>query len=219
MPRTPFFPTFAQLPETLPIFPLAGAVAMPGSDLPLNIFEPRYLNMVQDALRGHRIVGMIQPDPAQHGDPPPVYGTGCAGRITSFTETVDGRIELVLTGVCRFDVAGELPTTRGYRLVKADWQRFAGDLRAAVGPAMRDDPSFRDAVRQYFESSDLSTDWAQLERMPVQRVASILVTLLPLSPALKQSILETVEDSGRRQKLLAGLELAVRGSGRGQHPH
>ena len=107
MSYTPFMPGFDQLPETLPIFPLSDAVVMPGSELPLNIFEPRYLNMVSDALSTHRMIGMIQPDPDAR-DEDGLCRTGCAGRITQYRETSDGRIEMVLSGVCRFDLGEEL---------------------------------------------------------------------------------------------------------------
>ena len=126
MSSNPFIPPFEALPDTLPIFPLPGAIVLPHTELPLNIFEPRYLNMTNDALGSHRMIGMIQPDP-QGETEGRVYRTGCAGRITQFRETADCRIEMTLTGVCRFDLAEELSTTRGYRLVVPDWSRFAGD--------------------------------------------------------------------------------------------
>jgi Lon protease-like protein len=209
MPRTPFFPTFGQLPDTLPIFPLEGAVVMPASDLPLNIFEPRYLNMFEDTLRTHRMFGMIQPDPSRDGDPPAVYRTGCAGRVTSFSETVDGRIELVLTGVCRFDIAEELATTRGYRLVQPDWQRFESDFMMPTGAAIRDSAHFLEILRRYFDANGLQTDWDRLRQLPAARMADVLTTLLPLEPAEKQLLLETVDPSARAQALVTTLELAL----------
>ena len=215
MPRTPFFPTFDELPDTLPIFPLEGAVVMPASDLPLNIFEPRYLNMVEDALRAHRMFGMIQPDPDRDGRPQPVYVTGCAGRITSFSETPDGRIELVLTGVSRFDVAEEFTTTRGYRLVKPDWQRFAPDLAGPSGVAVRDSADFLEVLHRYFDANNLQTDWDRLQRLPATRMADVLTTLLPLEPSAKQLLLETLDPSDRADALLATLEHLAGGD---EHP-
>ena len=114
MTYTPFLAEFDRLPGTLPVFPLPDAVVMPGSDLPLNIFEPRYLNMVADAMGSHRMFGMLQPDASRPDQPEAVYCTGCAGRITTYQETPDGRIELILTGVCRFNIHQELAGTRGY---------------------------------------------------------------------------------------------------------
>lgn len=209
MPRTPFFPKFEQLPDTLPIFPLAGVVVMPDSELPLNIFEPRYLNMVDDALRSHRMFGMIQPDPSRDGEPPPVYRTGCAGRITSFSETADGRIELVLTGICRFDAVEELATTRGYRLVKPGWSRFASDLSEKPGTVMDESHRFFAVLRRYFDANGLQTDWEKLRQLPAHRMTDMLTTLLPLEPAAKQVVLETVDPAARARTLLATLELAV----------
>ena len=219
MPRTPFFPTFGKLPDTLPVFPLEGAVVMPATDLPLNIFEPRYLNMVEDALRTNRMFGMIQPDPSRGGDPPPLYRTGCAGRITSFTETADGRIELVLTGICRFDIAAELTTTRGYRLVQPDWQRFESDLTTPASEPMRESAQLLRVLKRYFDAKGLQTDWAKLQALPASRMTDVLTTLLPLDPAAKQMVLETMEPPARKQALLAALELAVSPDVRQPRPH
>src|SRR5579864_917519 len=119
------------LPDIIPIFPLTGVLLLPRGRLPLNIFEPRYLAMTRDALGGERLIGMIQPsDPQEGGMNPAVYPLGCAGRITSFSETDDGRYLITLTGVSRFRVARELPLLDGYRRVVADWTPFADD---AVG--------------------------------------------------------------------------------------
>jgi Lon protease-like protein len=219
MPKTPFFPTFGQLPDTLPVFPLAGAVVMPASDLPLNIFETRYLNMVEDALRTHRMFGMIQPDPSREGDPPPVYRTGCAGRITSFTETADGRIELVLTGICRFDITSELTTTRGYRLVQPEWQRFESDFTTPASAPMRESAQLLRVLKRYFDAKGLQTDWAKLQALPASRMTDVLTTLLPLDPAAKQMVLETLDPSARAQALLAALEVAVSPDDRHPRPH
>jgi Lon protease-like protein len=219
MPRTPFFPTFGKLPDTLPIFPLEGAVVMPASDLPLNIFEPRYLNMVEDVLRTHRMFGMVQPDPGRGGDPTPVYRTGCAGRITSFTETADGRVELVLTGTCRFDIMEELTTTRGYRLVQPDWQRFESDFTTPASAPIRDSAPLLRVLKVYFDAKGLQTDWAKLQALPASRMADVLTTLLPLEPAAKQMVLETLDPSARVQALLAALELATSPEPRQPRPH
>jgi len=129
MSRNPFFPKFSDLPTELPIFPLAGAVVMPGVQLPLNIFEPRYLSMVFDALAGDHLIGMVQPlSETTFDDTPEIHKVGCGGRITSYSETSDGRIVMVLTGVSRFEVRTELAPRHGYRRVKASWERFAIDF-------------------------------------------------------------------------------------------
>src|SRR5690348_16202720 len=122
-------PRIDELPAVLPIFPLVGVLLLPRGKLPLNIFEPRYLNMTRDALGGDRLIGMIQPTGEERqGHPPALYPTGCAGRITAFSETDDGRFLITLTGIARFDVAREIETVRGYRRVLPRWDRFAADL-------------------------------------------------------------------------------------------
>ena len=209
MPRSRFFPTFNELPNTLPIFPLEGAVVMPGADLPLNIFEPRYLNMVADALATHRMFGMVQPDPARQGKPVPVYRTGCSGRITSYKETDDGRILIVLTGVCRFDIEQELATTRGYRVVVPDWSRFTVDFAVQKDEAFEDRLRLLGVLRRYFRLKNLDTDWETLEKMPKQHLIHTLTTLLPLESASKQAVLEAIEPSGRADALFAALEMSL----------
>lgn len=196
---SPFFPNVDSLPETLPIFPLENAVVMPQAELPLNIFEPRYLNIVEDALATHHMVGMVQPDPSEQGEPVPVYHTGCAGRITSYSETRDGRILLTLTGVCRFDILEELPCTRGYRLVRQDWNRFLPDLD--MPKRDKDDTPGRERLlsqlRNYFDTKELQIDWKLLKQLPTLQLVHSMTVLLPLEPVEKQTILESVEASDR----------------------
>src|SRR6202045_2744141 len=125
----------AALPTMLPIFPLTGVLLLPRGRLPLNIFEPRYLAMTRDALAGERVIGMVQPsDPRVGGNNPPVYPTGCAGRITSYSETDDGRFLIALTGISRFRIREELPLLEGYRRVVPEWSEFAGALRGEREP-------------------------------------------------------------------------------------
>jgi Lon protease-like protein len=209
MPRSHFFPTFNELPDILPIFPLESAVVMPGADLPLNIFEPRYLNMVADVLATHRMFGMVQPDPSRHGSPVPVYRTGCSGRITSYKETDDGRILIALTGVCRFDIEQELATTRGYRAVVPNWSRFASDFETDEGGVFEDRLRLMGVLRRYFRLQNLDTDWGTLEQMPKLQLIHTLTTLLPLEAASKQAVLEAIEPSGRGNALFAALEMSL----------
>src|SRR4051812_10231487 len=117
---------FENLPAVVPIFPLAGVLLLPRGVLPLNIFEPRYLAMTRDAMSGERLIGMIQPSDAEAPEPPPVFRTGCAGKITSFSETPDGRFLITLIGLCRFSIKDELPLLSGYRRVAADWAPWRG---------------------------------------------------------------------------------------------
>lgn len=205
MSRNPFIAPFDQLPKTLPIFPLPGAIVMPGNELPLNVFEPRYLNMVDDALGGSRMIGMIQPDPAAN-DGQPLCGTGCAGRITQYRETGDGRIEMVLSGVCRYDLGEELPTTRGYRLIVPDWSRFAGDYAEIDGVLNGDHDLLIRTLRRYFEAKELEVDWPVLQRLSTLRLMNSLCMALPLGPMDKQVLLETVEPAERLSAFIALLD-------------
>lgn len=200
----PFIAPFDQLPDTLPVFPLPGAVVMPGSELPLIIFEPRYLNMVSDALGGHRMIGMVQPDPNAKGDG--LCLTGSAGRITQYRETDDGRIEMVLSGVCRFDLGEELPTTRGYRLVVSQWSRFYNDYTDHHDTLSSTHDLLIRALRAYLQSKNLDVDWAMLERLSTMRLLSSMCMALPLSEADKQLLLETVHPAERLNTFIAILE-------------
>jgi Lon protease-like protein len=218
MSRFPFLPTLQQLPRTLPVFPLPGALVMPGSELPLNIFEPRYLNMVEDALASHHLIGMLQPALAPDARPGTLSRSGCAGRITQYRETADGRIELVLTGACRFDAGEELPTTRGYRLVVPDWSRFAADCDDSADTIAGERERLLDALRAYLESKDLQVDWGRLERLATRRLLNSLACVLPLPNADKQALLETVADADRAVLFTGLLERATADpAGRSRH--
>ena len=202
MSAHPFVNSYASLPRSLPIFPLPGAILMPAAELPLNIFEPRYLNMIEDALGGHRLIGMIQPDPASDNEVD-VCRTGCAGRITRYRETRDCRIEIVLTGVCRFDVAEELSTTRGYRMVKPDWTRFASDYDdIGALPDMCQARLLAD-LGKYFELKGFETDMDKLERLPAIRLVDSMAMALPFEPRDKQMLLESVDAASRLENFLA----------------
>lgn len=219
MARSPFIPAFERLPASLPIFPLEGAAVMPEAELPLNIFEPRYLNMVEDALRTDHLIGMVQPRPRVPGDPPPVYRTGCAGRITAYRETDDGRILLTLTGVCRFDIVEELPGIRGYRVVVPEWSRFRSDYdESPRGPVIADRDRFFAALQRYFRDRDLKVEASSLNRLPAAALVNRLATVLPLDPAEKQAVVEALSPAERAEALLAAIELAVTGEqGRSRH--
>lgn len=204
MPRNPFLPKFSDLPRELPIFPLAGAVVMPGVQLPLNIFEPRYLNMVADALKADHLIGMLQPRPdTTFDEAPEVHPVGCAGRITSYSETNDGRIVLVLTGVCRFQVAEELAARRGYRRVRPDWERFAIDYHAAE-EGLPGRGAFLTSLRAYCTLRGVEIPWDDIAKMGDADLVNLLCAHLPLDPEDKQALIETV-DLGGRGRLMAGL--------------
>ena len=196
MSYSPFIAPYKQLPETLPIFPLPGAIVMPGGELPLNIFEPRYLSMVSDALGTHHMIGMIQPDPNAR-DANVLCRTGCAGRITQYRETSDGRIEMVLSGVCRYDLGEELPTTRGYRLIVPDWSRFSDDYTNHEDQLRAEHDHLIRVLKHYFDDKGLQADWSMLERLSTEGLMNSLSMALPISEQDKQELLETVEPAQR----------------------
>ena len=209
-----FDPEFEDLPATLPIFPLTGVLLLPRGRLPLNIFEPRYLNMVSDALGGNRMFGMVQPAEAQaeenEGDPA-VYPTGCAGRITHFEETDDGRYILSLKGVCRFDIVEEIPTTRGYRRCNADWSRYRDDLTVPENAPI-DRKRLVAAVRSYFTAKGLEANWEAIEKAKDEYLVTSIAMLCPFDPSEKQALLEA-RDLTRRSELLTTItEMAAMGT-------
>ncbi|HYC03338.1 MAG TPA: LON peptidase substrate-binding domain-containing protein [Azospirillaceae bacterium] len=209
MSRNPFDPTFDQLPPSIPVFPLTGVLLLPRGRLPLNIFEPRYLAMVQDALAADRMIGMVQPTEQERpGHPPRLYGVGCAGRITSFAETEDGRFVLTLTGVARFRTGDEIPTMRGYRRVAPDWSAFRADLEDA-GPAELDRDRLGRALKSYFRQQGIQVEWEAIEKTPDERLVTSLAMICPFEPPEKQALLETPDLAERSKMLLALIEMAV----------
>lgn len=201
---SPFMQSFEQLPATLPIFPLANAIVLPGSNLPLNIFEPRYLNMLQDAMQNHRLIGMIQP--RDESNEPALYQVGCAGRITRYQETSDGRLEITLTGLCRFRVAEELSTTRGYRLIKPGWQEFAMDYEEPGEAAAEDRNLVISALRKFIENNNMPAEWEILEKLSTGDLTNSLLGILPLTKEDKQMLIETDTLAQRTRALGALLE-------------
>lgn len=204
-----FFPRFDDLPLTLPVFPLENIIVMPGAELQLSIFENRYLNMVTDVLKTHHMFGMVQPDATKKGDPQSLYLTGCAGRITAYSETADGRILLTLTGVIRFDISEELAATRGHRVIVPDWSRYASDLNQQVESDIRDRSRLTSALGRYFRNRNMEPDWEGLERIPVAQLVNTMATLLPIGTAEKQAILEAQELAMREQIFVAALEMSL----------
>ena len=196
MSKSAFVPTFEALPSSMPIFPLPGAVLMPHAELPLNIFEPRYLNMVDDVLGSHRMIGMIQPDAEVEGDKA-LCQVGCAGRITQLRETMDGRYGIVLSGVCRFEVSQELSTTRGYRLVAPNWSRFACDYENPQDSLQSEVPQLMISLEQYLRAHEMEADLTSFQEMPVLNLVDALCMALPFSQQEKQMLLESVEPEKR----------------------
>ena len=201
---SPFLPRFVDLPGEIPVFPLAGAIAMPGIQLPLNIFEPRYLNMIQDAMGSDHLIGMIQPLTGQEEvEVPVLHKVGCAGRITSYSETNDGRIVIVLTGVCRFEILGELEERHGYRRIRASWERFAQDfLTEQEGIVNRE--RFLTSLRHYVRPRGVEIPWDDLKAMADLDLVNLLTAHLPLAPEDKQALIET-NTLRDRAELMRGL--------------
>ena len=204
----------ADLPETIPVFPLPGALMLPRARLPLNIFEPRYLAMLDDTLRtDHRLIGMIQPLENRGDGPPTLRKIGCAGRVTSFSETEDGRYLIVLSGLCRFRVMGEVEGFTPYRRVTADWTDFGGDLSDNDRDPGFDRPGFLELLRRYFESAKLSSDWDSLEEADEEMLINSLSMLCPFAVEEKQALLEAPRLAERRETLCALMEFAIASRG------
>ena len=200
----------AALPAILPIFPLTGVLLLPRGRLPLNIFEPRYLAMTRDALAGDRLIGMVQPsDPNQPASGnPPVYPTGCAGRITSFAETEDGRYLITLTGLCRFHIREELPLHNGYRRVIPKWDEFASDLRNPRQLGFDRERLMR-GLRAYFDKHQIKADWDSINSVPGERLTTSIAMVCPFEPSEKQALLEARDVDERAKLLTAIVEMAV----------
>lgn len=218
--RTP-----ADLPARIPIFPLPGALLLPRTKLPLNIFEPRYLAMVTDAMAGQRIIGMVQPvgvaaehDLATAGERQAVYPTGCAGRITSYAETTDGRILIVLTGIARFVVRAEFDAATPYRQVEADFSAFADDLKPGLGENEVDRGALIKALRAYIDARQLTADWQEVEAASSEMLVNSLSVMSPHPPAEKQALLEAADLKARAEMLIALAEVALSRLGDGIEP-
>lgn len=199
------------LPLVIPVFPLDGVLLLPGGQLPLNIFEPRYLNMLDDAMSGERIIGMIQTRHHPGADPhrPSLAPVGCAGRVTSFAETSDGRYLITLTGVCRFRAGEELPVRTPYRQVRADFAPYEPDLREDVAGARTapDIDRLLSALRRYLDHRGLAIDWGDAESAPSDALINSLAMALPFEPLEKQALLEAETIFERKATLTALLEI------------
>ncbi len=203
-----FDPGFDALPASLPIFPLTGVLLLPRGRLPLNIFEERYLAMTADALKGERLIGMVQPqEGAGDAGDPPVYRTGCAGRMVSFSETDDGRYLITLSGLARFDIARELPRAQLYRRVVPDWQPYRADL--APGNGTIDRTRLLAALKPFLERQGVAADWAAVEATPDERLVSTVAMVAPFQPAEKQALLEARDLAERARLLTALVEMSI----------
>jgi Lon protease-like protein len=210
------------LPENIPVFPLPGALLLPRGQMPLNIFEPRYLAMVDDSLRdGHRLIGMIQPDTAHPGpdDKPRLYKIGCVGRITQLAETGDGRYLVQLTGVARFRVLEELTVATAYRQCRVTYAPFADDFVARRGEEAVDRKAVLAALSDFLKANNLKADWEGIENAPNEALVNALAMMSPYGPAEKQAMLEAPDLKTRAEILVAVTEIELaKGKTEGEPP-
>ena len=212
MPMNAVYQKPADLPEVIPVFPLPGALLLPRGQMPLNIFEPRYLAMIDDALRdGHRLIGMIQPDAAHPGseDKPNLYKVGCVGRITQIAETGDGRYLLQLTGVARFRIEEELAVLTLYRRCRVRYTDFVDDFTARKGEDEVDRESLLHALSEFLTANNLKADWEGIENAPNEALVNALAMMSPYGTAEKQALLEAPDLKTRAEILVAVTEIEL----------
>jgi len=203
------------LPGVIPVFPLAGALLLPRGQMPLNIFEPRYLAMVDDALRaGHRLIGMIQPDitHTERPDRPTLFHVGCLGRITQLAESGDGRYLLELTGVSRFKVVEELAVTTPYRQCRVEYATFVDDFTARKGEEDVDRRALIAVLADFLKANNLRADWEGIDKAPNEALVNALAMMSPYGAPEKQALLEAPDLKTRAEILVAvtQIELAKR---------
>jgi Lon protease-like protein len=186
-PKSPFIQPYEALPDELPLFPLENAL-LPGGELPLELAMPHDLALFFDALKSDQLIGMIQP--RDHQQPCGIYTTGCAGRIRQYRERKDGRLNIMLTGICRYKILEELPATNGYRRARVDWSDFKQDYESEDIAAERI-AFFKDSLRNYFERHKMQVDWKVLDELPIEQVVNNLVLVINLDIESKQQLLES----------------------------
>lgn len=216
-----FTPQFDHLPREIPLFPLPGAILMPETQLPLNIFEPRYLRMVNDVLSGHRMIGMIQPD-AHKDEQGALCSTGCAGRITSFNEADDGRFIILLSGICRFDVVRETTSDTDYRIFEVDFSRFRGDydLEQSLEQKVPSREALLSMVEQFGSARNAKVDFDSLAKLNDLQVVNVLVCGLGFEPPSAQGLIESVSLEDRAELLSGLMRFAIhQPSGSDQRAH
>ncbi|MFC6199311.1 LON peptidase substrate-binding domain-containing protein [Ponticaulis profundi] len=192
----------SDLPKSFPIFPLAGVLLFPSGLLPLNIFEPRYLNMLDDAMAGDAMIGMVQSletGPRAHPD---IAQVGCLGRISSYSETEDGRYLIALEGICRFRITQELPFERPYREAEADWSPFTQDLSAPDMEQVPGREQLLSSLQTYLERNRLQADWRAAENAPLEQLINSLCAACPFTVMEKQALLEAPDLRSRAESLI-----------------
>lgn len=204
------------LPATLPLFPLSGVLLLPRAQIPLNIFEPRYLDMIEASLQSNRLIGMVQPDgieaTAQQNDPsekPMLYKVGCAGRITSFNELSGDRILVTLTGVARFRIIQELDTLTKFRQCNVDFNEFKDDLVPGNGKGKISRKRLMHVLKGYLDTHNLHADWDAINKADDESIVNSLSVISPFGPPEKQALLEAKSLEDRNQMLIALTEIAL----------
>ena len=216
MPMNAVYDGPSSLPDIIPVFPLAGALLLPRGQMPLNIFEPRYLAMIDDALKGERVIGIIQPEPETGRQPeiPPLLKVGCLGRITQFSETGDGRYIITLTGISRFRLLDELAVTTPYRQGRVGYDSFTADFAARTGEDEVDRKGLLKALRDFAKANDLKIDWKGVNEAPNEALVNALSMMCPFGPREKQALLEAPTLKDRAEVLVAITEIELaRGGG------
>ncbi len=213
-------PRLKDLPTEFAVFPLPGALLLPTGKLPLNIFEKRYLAMVEDALGSGRVIGMVQPDETRPATPsgPALFRVGCLGRLSSFSEAEDGRFLITLTGLVRFQIGVELEMRRGYRRVRAELGRFADDIAPVRDEAAEalDRDQLTDALRAYFTVRGFDANWDAINEMPDEALVVTLAMVCPFDPAEKQALLEAPDAKARAATLMALLQMGAHSTDTGR---
>ena len=206
--------SIADLPTAIPVFPLPGALLLPRGRLPLNIFEPRYLAMLDDALKSdHRLIGMVQPFEAGEGETPRLRAIGCAGRVIAFSEAEDGRYLITLAGICRFRLKEELQGFHPYRRAQIDWSDFRRDLGGTEEDPGFDRSAFLKTLGKFFSVAQLSSDWDTLEEADAEMLINSLSMLCPFEVEEKQALLESPTLAARRETLAALMQFAIASGG------
>ncbi len=199
-----------ELPPVIPVFPLAGVLLLPRGQLPLNIFEPRYMAMVDDVLEAHRIVGMVQPDAeTSDADAPHLFSVGCAGRVTQFAETGDGRYLLTLTGIARYRIVEEMPAVTPYRQCRVDFSPFGVDFLPRSGEEAVDRDGVLTALGNFAEANQLQIDWKSVGETPNEALVNALSMMSPYGPKEKQALLEAPDLRSRADVLIAITEITL----------
>ncbi len=199
------------IPDVIPVFPLPRALLLPRTELPLNIFEPRYLQMIEDVIRGDRVIGMIQPNEPEENlsKVPPLYPIGCVGRLTNFGETGDGRYQVVLTGIARFRIVEELNVQTPYRQCRVDYGLFAEDLVQGVGEDDVDREALLKTLANYLAANSIDADWSGITQAPTEALVNGLSMMSPFGVREKQALLEAHDLRSRSELLVAATEISL----------